>query len=183
MGRSKRTGELVEDAWTVADLDAAWTWRCRPWISAIFCLLAGCGSIAVGTIVNMHPYEMNYWFRSFFIGIGIINALRAFFLPKTVLAVASDKKTLYRTVGPWIGIRSKTYSIPLDSVAGIVHRWRYLFTKHEKSGAMHRMFVQTSEGKEYDIFPIDQLPGFPARCGRSLAEFLHVEFRLDEDKT
>jgi hypothetical protein len=124
---------------------------------------------------------MGPWFRAAFIGLGVLHIFGAFFLSGTKLCIGSDK-TLYRISGPWIGIRSKTHGIPLDSVSRIVHRWRYFGSGNEKSGVTHRMLLQTSKGDEYDIFPVDNLPSFPDRCGRSLAEFLCVEFCHDEDK-
>jgi hypothetical protein len=183
LNRNKRSGDLLESPSILANTEAAWSWRHTPWVSALITVVAGCGGIAVGTLVNMHPYEISWWFRGAFVGLGVVIILSAFFLTKTSLLIGSDRKTLYRVSGPWIGIRSKAYSVPLDSVVSVVHRWRYLTTKQEKSNPIHRLFLQTRDGKEFDIFPVNKLPAFPDRCGRSLAEFLRVDFRLDEDRT
>ncbi len=159
-----------------------WQWTHVPWISAIVHWLSGIAAIVIGFLI---PDEGEVFaFRVGFIGLGVLMMLSAFRLPKTYLSVSADKRMLKRTTGPWLKLWCRTEDIPLDDVNRVVLRWRNLARgrRGRGSGTTHEMLMKTSGRREYDLFRRDCLPVNAERCGRTLAEFLGVEFEIDGEE-
>jgi hypothetical protein len=159
----------------VDPFDNAWHWTHAVWFRVAAFLVTGAGAIWVGKAVRTG----SFMFNGGFIFLGSVTVICAFVLPKTSLLIERDKKRLLRTTGPWIGFRRKTSSIPLESTRGVVFRWRYLRSGKTIMGSTHRLLLEDAAGKEYDLFPPNALCTSPQRCGKSLAEYLGVEFRID----
>ena len=123
-------------------------------------------------------------FHGIFFCLGVLALVFGFLLPKTRLSVAPDEKVLARVSGPWPSFCSKRVNIPLENERCVILRWRMsLAANNSEHQISHRLLIQDAEGREDDLFPQDALPIGAEKCGRSLAEFLGIEFRVDGQKT
>jgi hypothetical protein len=162
----------------VDPFDNTWHWTHAVWFRVAAFLVTGAGAIWVGKAVRTG----SFMFNGGFMFVGSVTAICAFVLPKTSLLIERDKKRLLRTTGPWIGFGRKTSSIPLESTRGVVFRWRFLRSGKRIMGSTHRLLLEDAAGKEHDLFPPNALCTSPQRCGKSLAEYLGVEFRIDGEE-
>ncbi len=160
------------------------TWKrtCIPFISISWCFLFGAGALYIGQKFCHWRGDtaMFYWSSSI---IGAVIMIQSFFLTKTRLWVDYQKRTIVRTSGPWTGLWAKTHSIPLDSLQCIVHRRKTSTWRDGTIDTKVRLFALDTEGREHDLFLPNRGPLRLERAGRSLAEYLHLEFRTESNET
>jgi hypothetical protein len=171
--------DFMEPNDEISPRQTSWKWKYVPWVSAIIYWLSGVAATLVGLLAPVDSHA----FRGGFLFLGIAGVICGFFLPKTVLSISADKKVITKSSGPWLGFWMKVESIPLENIQRVILRWRVMKTnKGSVSGKTMRLLAQNADGQERDLFPGEFMPSLPEKCGRSLAEFLQVEFRVDGDR-
>ena len=157
-----------------------WEWTYVPWISAIIYWLFSAGLIYLA--FKWPPGSTTP--KVGFLCLGLLMAAGGFLLRRTRLVVSPDKTVLTRESGPWAGFGQNRVTIPLANQRYVILRWRMSLAVADNSAHQisHRLLIQDAEGREDDLFPQDALPLGAEKCGRSLASFLGIEFRVDGQK-
>ncbi len=117
--------------------------------------------------------------------VGISTLIGVFFLKKIVVTIDKNTNTVERYWQAWTGILKKSKSIPMHRIQSIVYEREVGHASPtRKEGIRQRFFLlaKVNDGSEFYFFPSTYTPLSAKKNGQIIANFLGVEFKIEETR-